>query len=146
MPFCWFCHEAAQFFCRIRTEPITAKSFQDQPIRFEVLDDQNKKSTFFNINADRKLYALQKLDYENPDHRSFQLTIRATEDTTSYISSVDVSSCTTQVLLNQQNRRTPEREVGGFETYRRRVVSLSKTLYSPKVLVNYPGSGGSVPA
>ena len=33
----------------------------------------------------------------------------------------------------------------GFETYRRRVVSLSKTLYSPKVLVNYPGSGCSVP-
>ena len=33
----------------------------------------------------------------------------------------------------------------GFETYRGRVVSLSKTLYSPKVLVNYPGSGGSVP-
>ena len=33
----------------------------------------------------------------------------------------------------------------GFETYRRRVVSLSKILYSPKVLVNYPGSGGSVP-
>ena len=33
----------------------------------------------------------------------------------------------------------------GFETYLRRVVSLSKTLYSPKVLVNYPGSGGSVP-
>ena len=33
----------------------------------------------------------------------------------------------------------------GFETYRRRVVSLSKTLYSPKVLVNYPGSGGTVP-
>ena len=32
-----------------------------------------------------------------------------------------------------------------FETYRRRVVSLSKTLYSPKVLVNYPGGGGSVP-
>ena len=31
--------------------------------------------------------------------------------------------------------RTPEREVGGS----------SKTLYSPKVLVNYPGSGGSVP-
>ena len=33
----------------------------------------------------------------------------------------------------------------GFETYRRRVVSLSKALYSPKVLVNYPGSVGSVP-
>ena len=33
----------------------------------------------------------------------------------------------------------------GFETYRCRVVSLSKTLYSPKVLVNYPGSDGSVP-
>ena len=33
----------------------------------------------------------------------------------------------------------------GFDTYRRCVVSLSKTLYSPKVLVNYPGSGGSVP-
>ena len=33
----------------------------------------------------------------------------------------------------------------GSETYRRRVVPLSKTLYSPKVLVNYPGSGGSVP-
>ena len=33
----------------------------------------------------------------------------------------------------------------GLETYRCRVVSLSKTLYSPKVLVNYPGSGGSVP-
>ena len=33
----------------------------------------------------------------------------------------------------------------GFKTYRRRVVSLSKTLYSPKVLVNYPGSGSSVP-
>ena len=33
----------------------------------------------------------------------------------------------------------------GFETYRRRVVSLSKTLFSPKVLVNYPGSDGSVP-
>ena len=32
----------------------------------------------------------------------------------------------------------------GFETYLRRVVSLSKTLYSPKVLVNYPGSDGSV--
>ena len=32
----------------------------------------------------------------------------------------------------------------GFETNRRRVVSLSKTLYSPKVLVNYPGSDGSV--
>ena len=26
----------------------------------------------------------------------------------------------------------------GFDTYRRRVVSLSKTLYSPKVLVNLP--------
>ena len=33
----------------------------------------------------------------------------------------------------------------GFETYFRRVVSLSKTLYFPKVLVNYPGSDGSVP-
>ena len=33
----------------------------------------------------------------------------------------------------------------GFETYLRPVVSLSKTLYSPKVLVNYPGSDGSVP-
>ena len=33
----------------------------------------------------------------------------------------------------------------GFETYLRRVVSLSKTLYSQKVLVNYPGSDGSVP-
>ena len=33
----------------------------------------------------------------------------------------------------------------GFETYRRHVVSLSKTLYSPKVLVNYPGSDGFVP-
>ena len=33
----------------------------------------------------------------------------------------------------------------GFETYLRRVVSLSKILYSPKVLVNYPGSDGSVP-
>ena len=33
----------------------------------------------------------------------------------------------------------------GFETYRRRVVFLSKTLYSSKVLVNYPGSSGSVP-
>ena len=33
----------------------------------------------------------------------------------------------------------------GFETYRHRVVSLSKTLNSPKVLVNYPGSDGSVP-
>ena len=33
----------------------------------------------------------------------------------------------------------------GFETYLRRIVSLSKTLYSPKVLVNYPGSDGSVP-
>ena len=33
----------------------------------------------------------------------------------------------------------------GFEAYRRRVVSLSKALYSPKVLVDYPGSGGSVP-
>ena len=33
----------------------------------------------------------------------------------------------------------------GFETYRRRVVSLSKTLYTPKVLVYYPGSDGSVP-
>ena len=33
----------------------------------------------------------------------------------------------------------------GLETYRRRVVSLSKTLYSPKVLVNYPGSDSSVP-
>ena len=31
----------------------------------------------------------------------------------------------------------------GFETYHRRVVSLR--LYSPKVLVNYPGSGGFVP-
>ena len=31
-------------------------------------------------------------------------------------------------------RRTPEREVG-VETYLRRVVSLSQTLYSPKVLV-----------
>ena len=33
----------------------------------------------------------------------------------------------------------------GFDAYLRRVVSLSKTLYSPKVLVNYPGSDGSVP-
>ena len=32
-----------------------------------------------------------------------------------------------------------------FETYRRRDVSLSKTLYSPKKLVNYPESDGSVP-
>ena len=36
-------------------------------------------------------------------------------------------------------------KAGGFETYGRRVVSLSKTLYSPKVLVNYPGSSGCVP-
>ena len=33
----------------------------------------------------------------------------------------------------------------GFETYLRRIVFLSKTLYSPKVLVKYPGSSGSVP-
>ena len=33
---------------------------------------------------------------------------------------------------------TPEREVGGS-------IPLVKTLYSPKVLVNYPGSVGSVP-
>ena len=33
----------------------------------------------------------------------------------------------------------------GFETYLRRVVSLSKTLYSPKVLFNYPGINDSVP-
>ena len=39
----------------------------------------------------------------------------------------------------------PEPSFECFETYRRRVVSLSKTLYSPKVLVNYPGSSGSVP-
>ena len=32
----------------------------------------------------------------------------------------------------------------GFENYFRRVVSLSKTLYSPKVLVIPMGSGGSV--
>ena len=32
-----------------------------------------------------------------------------------------------------------------FDTYRRRVVSLRKTHYSPKVLVNYPGSCCSVP-
>ena len=32
-------------------------------------------------------------------------------------------------------RRTPEREVGEFETYLRRVVSLSKTLSSQKLLV-----------
>ena len=31
--------------------------------------------------------------------------------------------------------QTPEREVRGFETYLPCVVSLSKTLYSPKVLV-----------
>ena len=31
-------------------------------------------------------------------------------------------------------RRAPVREVGDFKTYLRRVVSLSKTLYSPKVL------------
>ena len=30
---------------------------------------------------------------------------------------------------------TPERKVGGFETYLRRGVSFSKTLYFPKVLV-----------
>ena len=39
--------------------------------------------------------------------------------------------------------RTPERKVGGSKPTA--VVSLSKTLYSPKLLVNYPGSGGSVP-
>ena len=32
-------------------------------------------------------------------------------------------------------RQAPVREVGDFETYLHRVVSLSKTLYSPKVLV-----------
>ena len=32
-------------------------------------------------------------------------------------------------------RQTPEPEVGGVETFLRHVVSLSKTLYSPKVLV-----------
>ena len=32
-------------------------------------------------------------------------------------------------------RRSPEREVGGFETYIRRVVSMRKIFYSPKVLV-----------
>ena len=32
-------------------------------------------------------------------------------------------------------RQTPEREVGGFETFLHRVVSLSKTLYCQKVLV-----------
>ena len=42
--------------------------------------------------------------------------------------------------VSDSGARGPE-----FETYRRRDVSLSKTLYSPKVLVNYPGSDGSVP-
>ena len=42
--------------------------------------------------------------------------------------------------VSDSGARGPE-----FKTYRRRVVSLSKTLYSPKVLVNYPGSDGSVP-
>ena len=46
--------------------------------------------------------------------------------------------------LHQTDSHTVSPELS-FETYRRRVVSLSKTLYSPKVLVNYPGSGGSVP-
>ena len=42
--------------------------------------------------------------------------------------------------VSDSGARGPE-----FEAYRRRVVSLSKILYSPKVLVNYPGSDGSVP-
>ena len=48
-------------------------------------------------------------------------------------------------VIKYGHRHTSIMRGPGFETYRRRVVSLSKTLYSPKVLVNYPGSDGSVP-
>ena len=41
--------------------------------------------------------------------------------------------------------RTPEREDAGSKPTAAVLCPLSKTLYSPKVLVNYPGSGGSVP-
>ena len=41
-------------------------------------------------------------------------------------------------------RRTPERGVGGSKPTTAVFVSLSKTLYSPKVLV-IPGTGISVP-
>ena len=62
-----------------------------------------------------------------------------------------IQACREQYLFNRGARWLSGRvsDSGargpGFETYRRRVVSLSKTLYSPKVLVNYPGSDGSVP-
>ena len=48
-------------------------------------------------------------------------------------------------LPPEEGARWLSGRVSDSETYRRRVVSLSKTLYSPKVLVNYPGSDGSVP-
>ena len=45
--------------------------------------------------------------------------------------------------------RTPEREVRGSRPTSAVLCPffffLSKTLYSPKVMVNYPGSDGSVP-
>ena len=56
---------------------------------------------------------------------------------------------TTKAQIGERGGSVVECRTGargrGFETYRRRVVSLSKTLYTPKVLVNYPGSNGSVP-
>ena len=90
---------------RIRAEPITAKSFQDESISYEVLDQQNNPSTFFQINSDRKLYALQQLDYENAAHRQFSLTIRATESITNYISSVNVRSFSLAKNLNHVVRK-----------------------------------------
>ena len=59
--------------------------------------------------------------------------------------------CIMLLKSNANNLHEKEKVFMSFQfytirIYRRRVVSSSKTLYSPKVLVNYPGSDGSVPA
>ena len=56
-----------------------------------------------------------------------------------------ITSCRSGSSDLKSKKISNDQELIQLDPYRRRVVSLSKTLYSPKVLVNYPGSGGSVP-
>ena len=75
---------------------------------------------------------------------TFDVRIRWPTSTTVKINTINKTDLRGARWLSGRVSDSGDRGLG-FETYLRRVVFVSKTLYSPKVLVNYPGSGGSVP-
>ena len=91
-------------------------------------------------------YANDK-DADQPVHPHSLISVFVIRCLDSLMSLVSVSKISSLYIARWLSGRVSDSRARGpgFETYLRRVVSLSKTLYSPKVLVNYPGSDGSVP-